>query len=232
MPITMKPAAPKVEPSPSIQCRKEVPGGACNHDLVSLSLTLMLGLGLSAAAPSMLNAQESKADGLAPFGGKPQTIPGTVEFENFDEGAEGVAYHDIDAPNDPKPIAYRKTTVDLEATPDKKIILVGHIKAGEWMKYTVDVTKSGAYELELSVAVQGDEPPEIRLECDGLDVSGPIRLTTTTSGWDRFTRFAGPTVNLEGGRHVLRVVVVKSPKGTSLNLDYVRFVAKRETKKS
>ena len=159
-------------------------------------------------------------------------IPGTVEFENFDEGAEGVAYHDIEAANDPARIDYRKTGVDLEITPDKKIILVGHIKEGEWLKYTVDVAKSGVYELELGVAVRGVDPPEIRLEFDGVDVSGPIQLTTTTQRWYLFTQILGPTVNLEGGSHVMRVVVVKSPKGTSLNLDYVRFVAKREPKKT
>ncbi|MGH8245301.1 MAG: carbohydrate-binding protein, partial [Gammaproteobacteria bacterium] len=122
--------------------------------------------------------------------------------------------------------------VDLEVTPDKKIILIGHIKEGEWMKYTVEVAKSGAYELELGVAIQGVEPPEIRIEFDGVHVCEPIRLTTTTQRWYLFHQILGPTVQLEAGRHVMRVVVVKSPKGTSLNLDYVRFVAKREPKKS
>jgi len=203
-----------------------------NHDLISLLLTLMLSLGLSAAAPRLSKAQEPKADGLAPFGGKPQMIPGTVEFENFDEGGEGVAYHDIEAANDPVRIPYRKTDVDLEITPDKKIVLVGHIKTGEWMKYTVDVAKSGAYELELSVASEGAEPPEIRIEFDGVDVSGPIRPPTTSQRWYLFHQILGPTIDLEAGRHVMRVVVVKSPKGTSLNLDYVRFVPKREKEKS
>jgi len=202
-------------------------------DLVRLSLTLMLVLGLSAAAPALSEAQEPKEGALAPFGGKPQAIPGTIEFENFDEGAEGVAFHDIEAANDPKRIEYRQTAVDVEVTPDKKIILIGHIKAGEWMKYSVDVAKSGAYEIELGVSVQGVEPPEIRIEFDGVDVSGPIRFTTTTQRWYLFTQILGPTVNLEDGRHVMRVVVTNSPKGSSLNLDYIRFVAKREpTKKS
>jgi len=165
---------------------------------------------------------------MTPFGSKPQVIPGTIEFENFDEGAEGVAFHEIEAANDPTPIAYRKTTVDLEVTPDKKVILIGHIKEGEWMNFTVDVAKSGAYELDLSVAVQGNEPPEIRIEVDCIDVSGPIPITTTTSKWYQFTRFAGPTVKLEDGRHVLRVIIVKSPKGTSLNLDHMRFLTKQK----
>ena len=29
-----------------------------------------------------------------PFGGAPRPVPGTIEAEDFDDGAEGVAYHD------------------------------------------------------------------------------------------------------------------------------------------
>ena len=205
-----------------------------NYDLVkparTLVLMLMLGLGLSAAEPAP-KAKEPKTAGLTPFGGKPQMIPGTIEFENFDEGGEGVAFHDIDAANDPKRIPYRTTAVDLEVTPDQKITLIGHIKTGEWLKYTVDVAKSGAYELELGVSVQGVEPPEIRIEFDGVDVTGPIRLTTTSARWYLFAQILGPKIDLEAGRHVMRVVVANSPQGSSLNLDYVRFVA-RGPKKS
>lgn len=202
-------------------------------DLVRFSLTLMLSVGLSAAAPVLSEAQEPKEGALAPFGGKPQAIPGTVEFENFDEGPEGVAFHDIEAANDPKRIEYRQTAVDLEVTPDKKITLIGHIKTDEWLKYTIEAEKSGAYQVELGASVQGALPPEIRIEIDGKDVSGPIQFTKTSERWYLFAQTLGPTVNLEGGRHVMRVVVVvNSPKGSSLNLDYVRFVAKREPKKS
>ncbi len=202
-----------------------------NHDLLRLSLTLMLGLGLSAAAPPLSKANEPKTDGLAPFGGRPQAIPGTIEFENFDEGPEGVAFHDIEAANDPKRIEYRKTDVDLEVTPDQKITLIGHMKEGEWMKYTVEVEKSGAYELELGVAASGVVPPEIRLEFDGVDVCEPIQLPTTAQKWYLFHQILGPTVKLEAGRHVMRAIVAKQPEGTSLNLDYVRFVPKPEPTK-
>ncbi|MGH7958879.1 MAG: hypothetical protein ACREH8_17980, partial [Opitutaceae bacterium] len=147
-------------------------------------LPLMLALTLSAAEPP-LSKTGPKTDGLTPFGGKPQAIPGTIEFENFDEGGEGIAYHDIDADNDAPPIAYRKTTVDLEI--HKKVILIGHMKTGEWMKYTVDVAKSGAYEVFLGASVthhvDGADSPEIRIEFDGVDMTGPFRLPSTDGGW-------------------------------------------------
>ncbi|MGH7947101.1 MAG: carbohydrate-binding protein, partial [Opitutaceae bacterium] len=101
-------------------------------------------------------------------------------------------------------IAYRKTDVDLEVTPDRKIINIGHINEGEWVKYTVEVAKTGAYELELSVASVGVEPTEIRIEFDGVDVSGPIRPPTNSQKWYLFQGILGPRVNLEAGRHVMR----------------------------
>jgi hypothetical protein len=199
-------------------------------DRAKLSLALMLGLVL--LAPPLSKAQDSKEGTLAPFGGKPQAIPGTIEFEDFDEGPEGVAFHDIDAANDPKRIDYRKTAVDLEVTPDKKTVLIGHIKTGEWLKYTVEVAKSGNYEIELGSSVQGVDPPEIRIEFDGVDVSGPIQFTTKTQRWYLFHQQLGPMVELKEGRHEMRMVVSSSPKGSSLNLDYIRFVARPKKNES
>src|SRR5262249_36776765 len=37
--------------------------------------------------------------GGTPFHGAPIALPGTVEAEDFDEGGEGIAYHDADAQN-------------------------------------------------------------------------------------------------------------------------------------
>lgn len=51
--------------------------------------------------------REGDGNGISPI-----TETGlTIEFENFDAGVAGVAYHDIEAANDPKRIAYRKTDV-------------------------------------------------------------------------------------------------------------------------
>jgi probable HAF family extracellular repeat protein len=51
-----------------------------------------------------------------PFGGSAWPIPGTIQAENFDDGGEGVAYHDTSTGN--KGGAYRSTDVDIEATSD------------------------------------------------------------------------------------------------------------------
>ena len=34
-----------------------------------------------------------------PYGGTPISVPGTIQAENYDNGGEGIAYHDMDANN-------------------------------------------------------------------------------------------------------------------------------------
>ena len=51
-----------------------------------------------------------------PFGGTAAAIPGVIEAENFDEGGEGTAYHDLTMGNTPG--KYRQTDVDIETTSD------------------------------------------------------------------------------------------------------------------
>src|SRR5258708_1566924 len=70
-----------------------------------------------------------------PFTGTPAPVAGIIQAENFDNGGEGVAYHDTDAAN--LGGAYRATGVDIEATGDTGGGYdVGWTHAGEWLDYT------------------------------------------------------------------------------------------------
>ena len=84
-----------------------------------------------------------------PFGGSPLKLPGRVEAENFDNGSEGAAYHDTTSGNAGG--AYRATDVDIEACGEGGYN-VGWAAAGEWLNYTVDVAKAGAYVVQVRVA--------------------------------------------------------------------------------
>ena len=76
-------------------------------------------------------------------------MPGRIEAENFDNGGEGVAYHDTTPGNSGG--AYRNTDVDLEVSSDGGYD-VGWTAAGEWLNYTVSVASSGSYTVGLRVA--------------------------------------------------------------------------------
>ena len=83
------------------------------------------------------------------FGGTPRAIPGTIPAETFDEGGEGVAYHDTTPGNAGG--QFRMTDVDIEASADGGYD-VGWIDAGEWLNYTVNVAAAGDYTAQQRVA--------------------------------------------------------------------------------
>jgi len=87
--------------------------------------------------------------GLSPYGGSPAPVPGTIQAENFDNGGEGVAYHDTSGGNNGG--AYRSTDVDIEPAFGGGYD-VGWISAGEWLNYTVNVASAGTYTIQLRVA--------------------------------------------------------------------------------
>src|SRR5437868_13672015 len=74
----------------------------------------------------------------SPFHGVPLQVPGTIQAEDFDEGGEGIGYHDLTAYNEGG--AYRATDVDVQPTTDAGGgYNVGWVSAGEWLAYTINV---------------------------------------------------------------------------------------------
>ena len=69
----------------------------------------------------------------SPYTGSPAAIPGTVEAEQFDNGGEGVAYHDLTGGNSGG--VFRSTDVDVESVSGGGYD-VGWVVAGEWLQYT------------------------------------------------------------------------------------------------
>ena len=105
-----------------------------------------------------------------PHHGVPVALPGTIDAEDFDNGGEGIAYHD-DSPGNSGG-AYRATDVDLEPTSDPGGgHNVGWASPGEWSIYTVNVTTTGAYTVEFRVASPG-AGGTFHLEANGVDVWG------------------------------------------------------------
>ena len=83
---------------------------------------------------------------------KPHTIPGTVEAEDFDSGCPGDAYYDRDNINEGG--QYRPNEgVDIEKCTAGGYD-VGWTHAGEWMAYTVTVSKSSTYQVSFFVSSQ------------------------------------------------------------------------------
>src|SRR5205085_9248652 len=131
--------------------------------------------------------------GQAPFGGVAWAISGTIEAENFDEGGEGIAYHDVDAAN--KGNAYRTGVgVDVEPADDTGGgYNVGYTQAGEWVEYTVNVGTAGVYKIESRVA-RGNPGGVFHVEFNGVDATGAISVSNT-GGWHNWHTLTTSPVN-------------------------------------
>jgi len=156
-----------------------------------------------------------------PYKNKVHAIPGTIEAEDFDEGGEGVAYHDLSPGNSGG--LYRSTDVDIAAAADSPAgYTLGYVVAGEWLKYTVSVAAAGSYALEARVASQGPGGT-FHVEVDGVDATGPVAVPSS-GGWQTWTSIAAGNVSLTAGAHVVRVVFDSiGATGWWGNLNYLRW---------
>ncbi len=152
-----------------------------------------------------------------PFNGTPAPIPGVIEAEEFDYGGEGNAYHDNDEQNRNK--GDRDEGVDMSNT------AVGYTQTGEWIEYTVDVQKSGTYEVVATVA-SGSNGSSFTLYMDntfiipGADgTPGGFIEVPNTGSWEDFTTVKASLNKLTKGVHVLKVEIT----GDWVDLDKLEF---------
>lgn len=152
----------------------------------------------------------------APHGGTAWAIPGKIEAENFDDGGEGVAYHDLTATNTQG--QYRTTEgVDIEAATEGGYN-VGTIQAGEWLEYTVNVAQAGTYTLQARVAATA-AGKAFHVELNGQNISGTITVPNT-AGWQTWATVSVTTPALSAGQKVLRVVF----DSNEFNFNWINFV--------
>ena len=155
-----------------------------------------------------------------PFTGSPIALPGIVEAENFDNGGEGVAYHDTTPGNSGN--VYRTTDVDVQPTTDGGGYNVGWMAPGEWLAYSVNVAAAATYRLDLRVASSG-EGGRVHVEFDGVDKTGPMTIPNTNS-WQSWVTLHAP-VALSAGAQTMRVVVdAAGPTGIVGNLNFVQVL--------
>ena len=156
-----------------------------------------------------------------PFSASPASIPGTIEAENFDKGGEGVAYHDTTSVN--LGGKYRTSeAVDIQSGGSNGYN-VGHIAAGEWLEYTINVASAGTYHIDARVS-SGNSGGTLHISIDGTDKTGPITFGNT-GGWDSYVTVSASGVPLAGGTHVVRLSFDSATKsGQEIgNVDDLKF---------
>jgi hypothetical protein len=161
--------------------------------------------------------------GSTPFGGTTAPIPGLIEAEKFDDGGEGIAYHDLTPGNAGG--QYRQTDVDIATASDGGGgYTLGFVAAGEWLKYSVLVAATASYTLETRVASAG-AGGVFHVEVDGVDATGPL-VVPNTGGWQTWRSVVVGAIPLTAGARVLRVVIdANGSTGWCGNLNFLRWTA-------
>jgi chitinase len=135
----------------------------------------------------------------------PWFIPGTIAFDNYDIGGQGVAYHTYYQTNQGG--KYRTDGVSIESCDDPIVgngYDVGWNDDGNWYKYTVNVQTSGTYALAMRIA--SFTPGQFHIEDEtGTNLTGLLTAPVTGS-WYVFTTMVG-SAPLTSGQHVLKVVI-------------------------
>jgi alpha-L-fucosidase len=150
---------------------------------------------------------------------KPLSIPGTIEVEDFDLGCPGDAYYDKDEGNSGG--KYRPDEgVDIEVCKAGGYN-TGWAKSGEWMSYTVNVKKTGIFNLIMFVATVSDQG-KLHIEFDDVDKTGliPVMNTGGYQNWKTVSK----SVQLTAGIHSMKIFMDNADSG--LNLDKLQFTNK------
>lgn len=134
----------------------------------------------------------------------PHHVPGTLEAEDFDEGAKGMVYLEKDSK--PADSAYRGAhAIDIRVDGNASGgYYIGDVQPGEWISYTIEVDKDGAYSIETYIVKGDGSSGTFYFEVDGYGVTRSIDMPL--GGWTDFNQkvTAGGNLQLTKGRHVLK----------------------------
>lgn len=153
---------------------------------------------------------------------KSMSLPGTIQVEDFDKGADGIAYHDSDSKNEG--VSYRTDGTGVDIVTGNNGYAIGYTAVGEWLEYTVDVKEAGLYEYK-ALASSGTTGSAFQLgwssDSGVKNLSNNIEVPQTGSGnWDKYVAVFGRTLmELPEGRHTLRLSIT----GANCNIDKIVF---------
>ncbi len=156
------------------------------------------------------------------------TIPGKVYAPNYDLGKIGDAYNDVDYQNVGgssttwnQGWTYRNDGVDIESCGDAASngYDVGWIAATEWMQYTINVTKTASYDINVRYA-SNQSGGEFILRLDGNVLTPSVVNVPVTSGWQNWQTLTVPGVSIDSGMHTFRIQIF----APGFNLNNFTFV--------
>lgn len=141
-------------------------------------------------------------------------IPGLLEGEHYDLGGNGNAYKDSDDKNEGD--AKFRTDEGVDIVKGGTGMAVGYTTSSEWLEYTINVEKTGAYDLTANASNGGGE---IKFDVYVDDAKVASFSGEKTSSWDTYTALTTTSKEIKEGKHILKVKF----ESNNNNLDYIKF---------
>ena len=171
-----------------------------------------------------------------PYNDLVANLPGKIEVEYFDEGGEGITYHDTDEGNNACDANSTEcnnlregTGVDLKKTASGAGV-IGWFANDEWLEYTVNVTKEGDYTLYVAAASSNggkvkfsftDENGKVVAETEDIDVSGAnAGNEDAEEDYSEYAKTKGVNVKLPVGKVIVRMTCAQQ----WIDVDYFNLV--------
>ncbi len=143
-----------------------------------------------------------------------------IQAEDFDNGGEGVAYHDTDTANQGQlssGLVYRDSAVDIEPSEDTDSTpSVGWIAAGEWLRYTTTLP-AGTYNFNARMATVLAGPYRMNVLINGT-LATTLNITAS-GGWNTWKTFSATGLTVPAAA----VVRIEFPDG-NVNFNWMEFV--------
>jgi Domain of unknown function (DUF1929)/Carbohydrate binding module (family 6) len=170
-----------------------------------IALLGLLGLNACQTSKPLAEVKAQELETRKPFTGQAQTIPGILEAETFDEGADGVTFHKkTSLPGNNSRNAGVTTYADATGQ-----LAIAELEAGDWFEYSLEVAHAGVY--DLNYRVKAPTKSIVKLSLDGT----PIGSATNTDidgafvipylGSTNWLEVKQNAVILPAGKHVLRL---------------------------
>ena len=148
-------------------------------------------------------------------------LPGTLQCEDFDTGADGIAFHDSDTKNEGT-TAYRTDGQGVDIVTGNNGYAIGCIATGEWLEYTVDVKEAGTYSFDATISSESGGG-QFSLTLVGADSDTKLTEVITvpkTNSWNTYKTMHGRLlVPLEAGKQIIRLNLNKN----GMNIDKIVF---------
>lgn len=151
-------------------------------------------------------------------------LPGTLQAEDFDAGADGISYHDSDTKKEGDATSYRTNGGGVDIVKGNGGNAIGYTATGEWLEYTVNVAEAGIYSYDATVS-SGVTNSSISLSLS--TENGLTKLTdvlavpcVNSNDWNTYRTIHGRLlIPLEAGKQIIRLNIT----GGSCNVDKIVF---------